>query len=293
MILCHAYQISKTIGANKILENLSFEIKENDRIGLVGRNGSGKTTLFKLLSGYDSPDTGEIHLQKGAQTGYLAQLPEQLPTSTVKDILEQAFSEVITLNIQLKELEEKMTVLSNGKDNLSLLNKYGILQEKFNHLGGYEIESELTAVTNGLKITHLLTHPFQELSGGEQTKVGLCKILLEKPDILLLDEPTNHLDIEAVEWLENYILDYRGAVVMISHDRYFLDRTVNKIAELEDQQITTYTGNYSSFLKQKEENLLAQFAQYKEQQKKIKKMEAAVKQMRDWANRANNDKMYR
>ena len=168
-----------------------------------------------------------------------------------------------------------------------LMERYGIIQEKFAFLGGYEIEANIMKVANGLQVTDLFPRVFTELSGGEQTKVSLAYMLLQKPDLLLLDEPTNHLDLFAVEWLEKFLKEYTGTVMVISHDRYFLDEVVTKIFDLEDGEIHVYHTNYSQFVEEKEERLLQEFQAYQEQQKKIKKMKEAIKRLREWANQAN------
>lgn len=168
-----------------------------------------------------------------------------------------------------------------------LMERYGVIQERYAFLGGYEIEANIMKVANGLQVTELFPRSFMELSGGEQTKVSLAYMLLQKPDLLLLDEPTNHLDLFAVEWLEQFLKEYTGTVMVISHDRYFLDEVVTKIFDLEDGEIHVYHTNYSQFVEEKEERLLQEFQAYQEQQKKIKKMKEAIKRLREWANQAN------
>ena len=287
MIICSVQQISKMFGGNLVFENLSFEVHEGDRVGFVGRNGSGKTTVFKLIAGVEQPDTGEIHYKKGARIGYLSQIPQYDDSMSGKDVLKSAFSELLDIEKRLKEIETKMGIEQDAVKLERLLEEYGPLQDTFTLGGGYEIESEMAKVANGLEITELLDMRFNSLSGGEQTKVCLGLILLQKPDLLLLDEPTNHLDIGAVEWLESFLKDYSGSVMVISHDRYFLDETINKVIDLEDGEVCLYHTNYSQFIKEKEEKLLLEFQQYQEQQKKIKKMREAIKRLREWANQAN------
>lgn len=298
MIICSAYQLSKMYGANLIFENISLEIHEGDRIGLVGRNGSGKTTLFKLLAQTESPDEGEVHVKKGAKVGYLAQTPLFPEEVTVNDVLHKPFAEMLETEKQMNKTAEEMggPAAADPKQLERLLEKYDTLQQSFERNGGYEIESNIQKVICGLGIEEsFLDRPFTSLSGGEQTKVGLAAALLEEPDLLLLDEPTNHLDLASIEWLENFLRTYNGAVMVVSHDRYFLDQVVTRIFDLEDGELTFYQGNYSDFVKEKEARLLAQFQQYQEQQKKIKKMKEAIKRLREWANRANppNDGMHR
>lgn len=287
MIICSVQQISKMFGGNLVFEGLSFEVHDGDRIGFVGRNGTGKTTVFKLISGVEQPDTGEIHIKKGARIGYLSQIPQYGDDITGYEVLKSAFQDLLETEARLKELESKMGTEDNPENLQMLLEEYGPLQDKFTLGGGYEIEPEMAKVANGLEITDLLDKSFNALSGGEQTKVCLGLILLQKPDLLLLDEPTNHLDIGAVEWLEGFLKEYSGSVMVISHDRYFLDETINKVIDLEDGEVCLYHTNYSQFVKEKEEKLLLEFQQYQEQQKKIKKMREAIKRLKEWANQAN------
>ncbi|NLP51424.1 ribosomal protection-like ABC-F family protein [Bacillus sp. RO1] len=287
MMICTLNNISKSFAGTMIFENVSMEIQVNDRIGLVGRNGSGKTTIFRLISGMEAPDKGAIHIKKGAKIGYLAQIPSYPDGTTGEDVLLSAFRETVELQHKLRFLEHQMTVVGEENELNKIMQEYGVLQERFGFMGGYEMDASIQRIANGLKITSLLSQPFASLSGGEQTKICLGYILLQNPDVLLLDEPTNHLDIFSVEWLEQYLKDYAGTVVAISHDRYFLDEVATKIIDLEDGEIHTYHTNYSGFLKEKEERLLLEFSAYQEQQKKIKKMKEAIKRLKEWANQSN------
>lgn len=288
MITLSVNSISKMFGGNTIFENLSLEIHEGDRVGLVGRNGSGKTTLFKLLAGEETPDGGQIHWRKGTSIGYLAQIPIFQSETTALDVLKTAFASLIEIEKQMKELELEMARLDVTPEHLDrCVEKYGQLQDQYTTLGGYDMDANIDRISNGLSIQALLDKSFHSLSGGEKTKIGLAQLLLKQPDLLLLDEPTNHLDLMSVEWLGQFLKEYKGTVVIVSHDRYFLDDVVTKILDLEDGEITSYTGNYSVFVKEKEERLLKEFQAYEEQQKKIKKMKEAIKRLREWANRAN------
>ncbi|MGZ9584001.1 ribosomal protection-like ABC-F family protein [Paenibacillus marinisediminis] len=297
MIQCQ--QVKKGYGATAVLLDVTFEIGEQERVGLIGRNGTGKTTLFQLLNGSEKPDAGQIAIKKGARIGYLEQVPHAEEAATVRDVLERAFAEPKRWQREMQELERLMSDPQASRDErqfADLLRRYGELQERFERAGGYELDARLGRVASGLGIPEAqLARPFAELSGGEKTKVGLAAMLLEEPDVLLLDEPTNHLDMHAIEWLEQFLQSYSGTVVVISHDRYFLDRVVTKIIELEDGEAITYYTNYSDYQKEKEARLLQQFADYKEQQKKIKKMKESIKQLIEWANRANppNPGLYR
>ncbi|WP_270180670.1 ribosomal protection-like ABC-F family protein [Alkalihalobacillus sp. CinArs1] len=281
MMVCTALSISKMLGGNTVFEEITFEINEGDRVGIVGRNGSGKTTLFKLLAGVERPDEGDIHYKKGTTIGYLAQIPEY--KGTARDVLNDAFSDLENLADRMKKLEAEMAKGANEK----VITEYGHVLDEYSRRGGYETDSKVKTVANGLGISHLLDTAFSQLSGGEQTKVCLGLILLKEPDLLLLDEPTNHLDIDAVEWLEEFLRAYKGTVLIVSHDRYFLDEVVTKVMDLEDGELTIYVGSYSYFVQKKEEVLLAEFQAFQEQQKKIKKMKEAIKRLREWANQAN------
>ncbi|MBP1943783.1 ATPase subunit of ABC transporter with duplicated ATPase domains [Bacillus luteolus] len=287
MIVCNVHEISKMFGGNLVFEGISFEVHENDRVGIVGRNGGGKTTIFQLLAGLEAPDNGQIHFRKGLKVGYLAQIPEFPDDTLVQDVLMSAFTEVKGLEEKMKDIEQQMASEKDENALEKLVVKYGDIQEQFTRLGGYEIEANLMRIASGLEIDPMLNQVFSKLSGGEKTKVCLGLILLQAPDLLLLDEPSNHLDILAVEWLESFLKDYQGAVVVISHDRYFLDEVVTKVIELEDGELTVYHTNYTDFLKEKEERLLLEFQAYQEQQKKIKKMKETIKRLREWANQAN------
>ncbi|WP_256815349.1 ribosomal protection-like ABC-F family protein [Cytobacillus sp. Bac17] len=284
MIACSAQQVGKSYGGNTVFENMCFEIHERDRVGLTGRNGSGKTTLFKLLAGAEVPDTGKIHWRKGCEIGYLAQIPDYPAGMKAIDVLKTAFTYLLEMEKTMKKMEQQMAN-ENVPDQLNkLIGEYGELQDQFALNNGYEMDSQIERISNGLDISSLLNKDFSILSGGEKTKVCLAHMLLKSPNLLLLDEPTNHLDIKAVEWLADFIKNYEGTVVLISHDRYFLDETAGRILDLEGGEITLYQTNYSGFVKEKEERLMREFQQYEEQQKKIKKMKEAIKRLREWAN---------
>ncbi|XKK13775.1 ABC-F type ribosomal protection protein [Bacillus sp. AC79A.1] len=287
MTICSVNNVTKSFGGNIIFENISLEIKNGERVGLVGRNGSGKTTIFGLLTGMESLDAGAIHMKKGTRIGHVAQIPKFDEVLTVYDVLSSAFKVEKELEKEMHALETNMAEEQEQSSLQKLMERYGVIQEKFAFLGGYEIEANIMKVANGLQVTNLFSRVFTELSGGEQTKVSLAYMLLQKPDLLLLDEPTNHLDLFAVEWLEQFLKEYNGTVMVISHDRYFLDEVVTKIFDLEDGAIHVYHTNYSQFVEEKEGRLLQEFQAYQEQQKKIKKMKEAIKRLREWANQAN------
>lgn len=292
MLLCAADKISKTWGGTPVIHKMSLEVREGERIGLVGPNGCGKTTLLKLLAGSETPDDGAIHWKKGSRTALLAQIPDFAPGFTAADVLREAFADLYRMCDRMEELESLMASPDPAVAGKALA-EYGSLQDAFSAKGGYEADASLSRVANGLGIARLLALPFSSLSGGERTKVCLGRILLQEPDLLLLDEPTNHLDLAAVEWLESYMQTYRGSVLIVSHDRYFLDRVVNKIYDMEGGLADVYHGNYSWFVREKEQRLLAEFAAYQEQKKKIGKMEEAIKRLRTWAAQADNPALFK
>ncbi|WP_226585427.1 ribosomal protection-like ABC-F family protein [Halobacillus litoralis] len=281
----------KVIGGEVLFEALNLAWKKQQRIGLVGRNGSGKSTLFRILMKEEGMDGGDLFIQKGVTIGQLKQIPSNW-SGTGRAYLEQAFQDLFVIFDQMKKLESDMT---HPEKMEQAIKNYGELQERFDQQGGYQIDASIRQVAHGLNIFGLLEQPFSSLSGGEKTKLGLAKLLLENPDVLLLDEPTNHLDLQAIEWLESYLQQYKGTVCVISHDRSFLDHVVTDIMDLESGEIQSYKGNYSSYEKQKEERLLSEFHQYEEQQKKIKKMKEAIRRLRQWANEATppNPKLFK
>lgn len=232
-------------------------------------------------------------LEKNIKIGYLDQIPNHADNERVYTCLKSVFGELNIISEQLKLLEEKMSMDVNDIGELML--RYGNLQSYYEEHGGYEIDAKIRRVASGLNITHLLESQWKDLSGGERTKVGIAQILIKPTDLLLLDEPTNHLDFKSIEWLTNYIKNYHGATVVVSHDRYFLDETVNQIIEIDQKNLYPYNGNYSYFVEEREKRLLIEFEAYKTQQKKIKKMKASIKQLRMWASQSNppNAGMYR
>ncbi|WP_408010624.1 ribosomal protection-like ABC-F family protein [Pseudalkalibacillus sp. A8] len=293
MIVTSVNNIAKMYAGTWIFEDISLQIYEKDRIALVGPNGSGKSTLMKCIAGIEHVDKGNVSYKKELTIGMLDQIPNIEEDLRVEEVLKQAFHEVYEIEIQLKQVTEKMAD-PDEQDNLEKhFKKFSKLQDRLEEVNGYAIDSKIKGVLHGLGLEHLNDHPFQSLSGGEQTKVGLAAILLEEPDLLLLDEPTNHLDMEALDWLEEYIRNYDSAVVLISHDRYFLDAVATKTIEIDSGVIEEYKGNYSTFVKEKEKRLMLEFQAYQDQQKKIKKMKEAIKRMRDWAIRADNPKMHK
>ena len=299
--------VKKYMEATLVLKNINFQIYSGEKVGIVGVNGSGKTTVLKLIAGIlpmdycvgypgaTSPgyDEGFINKPSGATCAYLEQIPQYENGIKVIDVLKMAFSEVYEIEEKMHKLEDEMKVLK-GEELERSLKQYSRLVQSYEVKGGYNTEEKLAKICKGLKFTqNFLDKEFNLLSGGEKTTVILGKLLMDNPDILLLDEPTNHLDMDSIEWLERYLNNYDGIVIIVSHDRYFLDNVVSKIIEIEDMESKTYKGNYSSYVKQKEEKLLEQMHNYKEQQKEIKSMESTIKDLRDWAIRADNSKFFK
>ena len=277
MLLLDVNKISKNFGYNYLFKDVSFSLNEGESIAIIGPNGCGKSTILKLIMGLESTDTGSISIKKGAKIGYLDQGAVNIDNDkTVYEVLKDAFSEINELERQIKIYEKKIGENYKEKE----LEKYCALIEKFNLLGGYEIESRISTVTNGLKLDkNIKKELYKNLSGGEKTIVQLAKILLLKPDLLILDEPTNHLDINRIEWLEEYIKSFKGASVIVSHDRYFLDKMVNKVLTIDDDGIgRVYATNYSGYLKLSEEMYQKRLAQYGDEQESIKQLELKAKQ---------------
>lgn len=280
MAYISAKKIKKTYGPKLIFDNVSFEINNKDRIALVGRNGTGKSTIFKIITGNENYDSGELYVKKDLKIGYLEQEPDYGDKS-VREVINLAKQEIFEINELISDIIERMTRETDSDILMKLSEKYDRLLNEYAFCGGYEYESEVLKVISGLKIPEsYLDIPFKQLSGGEKTRVLLAKLLLGKPDILLLDEPTNHLDIESMEWLENYLQDYPGALFLVSHDRYFLDSVVNKIYELDSDGIEIYDGNYTRYTVEKELRYLSRYKSYSSQQYTINRMEMQIKKFR-------------
>ncbi|EOC99661.1 ribosomal protection-like ABC-F family protein [Caldisalinibacter kiritimatiensis] len=293
MIEFNLNSIQKYYGANKVLDDINFEVNTGEKIGIVGVNGTGKTTIFKIISGREGYDGGILSIKKGSVIGYIDQIPDYPKSYSVMDVLKTAFKELFSIKKEMQNLEEKMSAVKESELE-KIMKRYSNLQIKFENNGGYEIEEKLNRICTGLRFSEeFKKRKFDTLSGGEKTTVILGKTLLQSPDVLLLDEPTNHLDIESIEWLESFLQDYKGTVLIISHDRYFLDKVVQKIIEIEGGKAHVYNGNYSYYIEEKERRLLAQMQAYKNQQKKIKAMEEAIKRFRDWGSRADNEDMFK
>lgn len=284
-------QITKNFGYKKVLEGLSFEVMTGERAALVGRNGTGKSTVLKLIAGNETPDAGEIAIRRGAAVGMLEQIPRlRQPGKTVEQVLTEPFLDLLSLERSLRQAEEIMAL---HPEDTNLLDRYCAITEQFAAQGGYEMGEALQRVIQGFRLGELLDREYNVLSGGQKTVVNLAAAVLRKPDILLLDEPTNHLDMKTIEWFEGFLAKYRGTVLIVSHDRYFLDRVATRTIILEAGTCNSFAGNYSFSQKEQERLMLLEFEQYKNQQKKIAAMEAAIKRFRIWGAQADNPKFFK
>ena len=273
----------------KILDGLTFQIDQGERVGLLGKNGAGKTTLFKILTGELDWDDGEVHIAPGKGVGLISQIPVYPPDYTVEDVLQTAFQRLHDMEQEMADLTARM-----GQDSdPALLRRYDALTAAFEAGGGYDTVTPLNKVCNGLEISQdMRAQLFSSLSGGEKTRVNLARLILEDTDILLLDEPTNHLDLRATEWLEEYLDRYKGTVLAISHDRWFLDRVVKRVIEIQEGKAEFYEGNYSFYVVEKEHRYQEKLKQYEKEQAKIEQLEKASQQLRIWAY-SGNDKTFK
>ena len=276
-----------TIGEN-LLEDLSFEIQEGERVAILGRNGCGKTTLFKILTGEMDYDDGEVYVNPAKRLGLISQIPKFPVGFTVEDVLRSAYTDILAAKRKMEILEHAMM---NGATD-EQLKEYDNLVARFTAGGGYEMDVEVDKICNGLAITaDQRAQLFDSLSGGEKTRVNLARLLLEKTDILLLDEPTNHLDLNSVEWLETYIKTFKGTVLSISHDRYFLDQVAQRVIEIVDGHCEFYSGNYSFYMDEKQARFDLQMKHYEQEQAKLKQLGYTVERMKGWG--INNRALYR
>ena len=275
------------IGEN-LLEDLSFEIQEGECVAILGRNGCGKTTLFNILTGQMDYDAGEVFVNPHKKLGLISQIPRFPEGYTVEEVLRSAYIPLLRIREKMEQLEKQMA-LGAGSEQLS---EYDALVNRFQSGGGYDMDVGVDKVCNGLGITpEQRTQSFDSLSGGEKTRVNLARLLLEETDILLLDEPTNHLDLRSVEWLEGYINSFKGTVLTISHDRYFLDRVADRVIEIVDGHAEFYSGNYSFYIDEKQARFNLQLKQYEQEQAKLKQLGYTVERMKGWG--INNRTLYR
>jgi ATP-binding cassette, subfamily F, member 3 len=277
MILLQVNQLAKSFGADPILTNIKLEVQTGDRIALVGRNGAGKSTLLKIIAGQMTYDSGEIIKPKEVTIGYLAQNTGLESDLSIWEEMLTVFSHLQKQEKQLRSLEEKMAdpdVLGNSEAYERVLKDYDKLQVDFKENGGYQYEADIRSILHGLNFSSMgYDTKISSLSGGQRTRLALGKLLLTKPDILILDEPTNHLDIETLSWLEQYLQGYSGAILIVSHDRYFLDKVVSQVYEISRHQIRKYPGNYSTYLDQKAANFEKEMKQFEKQQEEIAKLQ--------------------
>ena len=274
------------IGEN-LLENLTFEIQEGECVAILGRNGCGKTTLFNILTGQMDYDSGEVYVNPNKKLGLISQIPRFPEGFTVEDVLRSAFADILRVRQKMELLECEM---ANGATDAQL-REYDALTNRFQTGGGYDMDVEVDKICNGLGITpEQRAQEFASLSGGEKTRVNLARLLLEKTDILLLDEPTNHLDLNSVEWLEQYINAFKGTVLTISHDRYFIDQVADRVIEITDGHAEFYSGNYSFYMDEKQARFDLQLKQYEQEQAKLKQLGYTVERMKGWG--INNRTLY-
>ena len=284
MIVLSCNNLNKSFGIDSILENVNFTVNEYDKIGIIGVNGTGKTTLFKIISGIYGYDSGDIYTSKDCEIGYLEQNTNFHSENTILEEVLEVFKDVIEMEKYLRDLEHKISEESSNTNSTTLeklMNEYSNKLEAFSDMNGYGYKSEATGVLKGLGFSDEdMDKPISILSGGEKTRVLLGKLLLKKPTLLLLDEPTNHLDSEAIEWLEVFLKQYKGTVILISHDRYFLDQVVNRIFEIHNKKLKTYNGNYSDFIKASAIEKELELKKFEDQQKDIKKQEESIERLK-------------
>src|SRR2546423_6951598 len=274
-------QVSKFYGAERIFDGVSFQINEDDRIGLIGPNGAGKSTLLNIVARREEPDEGSVAVARNARIGYLPQVVDFHPENTLREEMLTVFAEVRAWEDELNELALALAAPEAQADRAlheQLLQRYADLQVRFEHAGGYTYENRVDQVLDGLGFTREQQEaPVFQLSGGQQTRAALGKLLLQEPDLLLLDEPTNHLDLKALEWLETYLINWKGAMVVVAHDRYFLDKVVSRTIEMAFARIEEYPGNYTKYLHLREERMERRLLQYEAQQAHIAHTEEFIR----------------
>ena len=276
MIILQANKIERSFAGDVLFENINLQVDERDRIALVGRNGAGKSTLLKILVGEEEPTSGEINKKKDISLSYLAQDSRFESENTIYDEMLHVFDDLRSTEKQLRKMELEMGE-KTGAELDKLMSDYDRLSEEFRQAGGFTFEADIRAILNGFKFYESMWQmKIAELSGGQNTRLALAKMLLEKPNLLILDEPTNHLDIETIAWLENYLVNYSGSLIIVSHDRYFLDKVATITLDLTKHSLDRYVGNYSSFVEQKEQKLVTEAKNYEKQQKEIAALEDFV-----------------
>lgn len=282
-------QISQSFAGNDILRDITFTVSEQDKVAVVGRNGSGKSTLLKIIAQENQPKTGTIAFQKNMKIAYVGQRLNVMEHQTVLNILKKGFPSLVMMEKAISRLEKRMSTtgeILSEKD----YERYGNLLDDFQVSGGYEMTSKIESIANGLDIGDLLTQEWQTLSGGQKTKTKLALSLVQSSNLLILDEPTNHLDLKTTDWLIDYIRNYKGAVIVVSHDRHFIDQIVTRVIEIEDGSSSLYEGNYSFYVTEKQARIEKAFQKYSDQQDRIKKMKQSIHQLKEWAHIYNNEK---
>ncbi|WP_288597170.1 ABC-F family ATP-binding cassette domain-containing protein, partial [uncultured Lactococcus sp.] len=276
MILLQGNGIARTFGGDILFENINFSLQDHSRIALVGRNGAGKSTLLKIIAGVEEASRGTISKTKDLSMNYLAQDTGLNSSRTIFAEMLSVFDLLRQMEKQLRQMELQMGELA-GDELTALMKRYDALSEEFRMKNGFTYESEIKSVLNGFRFDETMwEREISSLSGGQKTRLALAKMLLERPQLLILDEPTNHLDIETLAWLENYLKNYEGSLLIVSHDRYFLDKVVNEVLELSRGELTRFSGNYSRYVEQREQKLLTELKNFEKQQKEIAKLEDYV-----------------
>lgn len=295
MIEIELNNIIKNYGLKNVLNGMNLTLKTGERAVLIGCNGAGKSTVLKIIMKQETISAGTINIRKNATIGMLKQIYEyEKENPNVYNFLQRSFEQFFELERKLKKLEDEMSYEKDDEKMSELLQKYGNVQQKYIQMGGYDIQEKFNKICSGLQINEkMLNQNYNDLSGGEKTIVNLGALLLKEPSILLLDEPTNHLDMEKLEWLEKFLKEYKGTILMVSHDRYFLDKVATKTILLENGKEKIYFGNYSYFLKEDEKRTLAEFENYKNQQKMIKKMKESIKTLRKFGELAKNEMFFK
>ncbi|MDG9734086.1 ribosomal protection-like ABC-F family protein [Leuconostoc pseudomesenteroides] len=281
-------QISQSFAGNDILRDITFTVSEQDKVAIVGRNGSGKSTLLKIIAQENQPQKGTLSFQKNTKIAYVGQRLNDVKHKTVLNILKNGFPSLVMMEKAIARLEKRMAAgeILSEKD----YERYGNLLDDFQVSGGYEMTSKIESIANGLGIGDLLSQEWQTLSGGQRTKTKLALSLVQSSNLLILDEPTNHLDLKTTDWLIDYIRNYKGAVIVVSHDRHFIDQIVTRVIEIEDGSSSLYEGNYSFYVAEKQVRIEKAFQKYSDQQDRIKKMKQSIHQLKEWAHIYNNEK---
>jgi hypothetical protein len=281
-LILNATNISKSFGNNEIIKDANFLVNEHEKVAIVGVNGAGKTTLLKILTGEEHADSGNVILAKDAKLGYLRQINNVDSTLSIIDELYTVIEHILNMEKRMLEMQERMQHLS-GEELEALYSSYTALTHSYELMDGYAAKSKVIGILKGLGFDENdFDRKINTLSGGQKTRVFLAKLLLEEPDIILLDEPTNHLDLRSIEWLESYLLNYKGAVIIVSHDRYFLDKIVSKVIDIENAEVQMYSGNYSDFSAKKQMLLDAKMKEYLNQQQEIKHQEAVITKLKQF-----------